>query len=120
MHKSAVIAEAYMICLHFQWLDTIVLNWLTRIYNQGSSRLDQSRPKAYDVLKDFRVKLEYYLYQTYADNIIEQFFNIIIGMAHFAASQMHQICDLIFISFQISRIHYRQSTISKNVWTNLI
>lgn len=62
-----------------QWLDTIVLNWLTRIYNQGSLKIDSNNEKIRKVLKEFRIKLEYYLYDTYAHIIIEQFFNIIIG-----------------------------------------
>lgn len=62
-----------------QWLDTIVLNWLTRIYNQGSLKIDPHNFKIRKVLREFRIKLEYYLYDTYAHIIIEQFFNIIIG-----------------------------------------
>lgn len=62
-----------------QWLDGIVLNWLTRIYNQGSLKIDAHNLKIRKVLKEFRIKLEYYLYDTYAHIIIEQFFNIIIG-----------------------------------------
>lgn len=60
-------------------MDTIVLNWLTRIYNQGSLKIEPQNSKINDVLKEFRVKLEYYLYETYAHIIIDQFFNIIIG-----------------------------------------
>lgn len=63
----------------FQWLDTVVLNWLTRIYNQGSLKIDAQNARVKDVLKEFRVKLEYYLYETYAHIIIDQFFTVIIG-----------------------------------------
>lgn len=63
----------------FQWLDTVVLNWLTRIYNQGSLKIDAHNARVKDVLKEFRVKLEYYLYETYAHIIIDQFFTVIIG-----------------------------------------
>lgn len=62
-----------------QWLDTVVLNWLTRIYNQGSLKIDAQNARVRDVLKEFRVKLEYYLYETYAHIIIDQFFTVIIG-----------------------------------------
>lgn len=62
-----------------QWLDTVVLNWLTRIYNQGSLKIDAHNARVKDVLKEFRVKLEYYLYETYAHIIIDQFFTVIIG-----------------------------------------
>lgn len=64
---------------YFQWLDTIVLKWLTRIYNQGSLKIEYNKERTREVLKDFRIKLEYYLYETYAHIIIDQFFNIIIG-----------------------------------------
>lgn len=63
----------------FQWLDTVVLNWLTRIYNQGSLKIEAHNARVKDVLKEFRVKLEYYLYETYAHIIIDQFFTVIIG-----------------------------------------
>lgn len=55
------------------WLETIVLSWLTRIYD------DQSGERADHMVAHFRVKLSSYLYEKYASTIIEQFFNIIIG-----------------------------------------
>lgn len=62
------------------WLDTVVLNWLTRIYSKdGATTPIQEDPETSVVVKDFKVKLGYYLYETYANTIIEQFFNIIIG-----------------------------------------
>lgn len=67
------------LCKYFQWLDTVVLNWLTRIYNQGSLKIEVHNARVKDVLKEFRVKLEYYLYETYAHIIIDQFFTVIIG-----------------------------------------
>lgn len=57
----------------------MVLNWLTRIYNQGSLKIEAHNVRVKDVLKEFRVKLEYYLYETYAHIIIDQFFTVIIG-----------------------------------------
>lgn len=62
-----------------QWLNTIVLNWLTRIFNQGSLKIDADNSKILKVVHDFRIKLEYFLFDTYAHIIIEQFFDIIIG-----------------------------------------
>lgn len=62
-----------------QWLNTIVLNWLTRIFNQGSLKIDAENSKILKVLHDFRIKLEYFLFDTYAHIVIEQFFDIIIG-----------------------------------------
>lgn len=61
-----------------QWLDSVVLNWLTRIYNQGSLKIEAQNARVKDVLKEFRIKLEYYLYETYAHIIIDQFFTVII------------------------------------------
>lgn len=54
------------------------MNWLTRIFNQGSLKIDECQVNTLAILKDFRVKLEYYLYETYANIIIEQLFDIII------------------------------------------
>lgn len=55
------------------------MNWLTRIYNQGSLKIDSQNEPTKSILNEFRVKLEYYLYETYAHIIVDQFFNIIIG-----------------------------------------
>lgn len=60
------------------WLDTIVVEWLTRIYNNGSSKLDQSNTKMCDSISCFKMKLRYFLNEKYANTIIDQFFNIII------------------------------------------
>lgn len=57
-----------------------MINWLTRIYNQGSLKIEAHNARVRDVLKEFRVKLEYYLYETYAHIIIDQFFTVIIGI----------------------------------------
>lgn len=56
------------------WLDTIVLSWLTRIYDDRSDGV-----RAEELVAHFKVKLTSYLYEKYASGIIEQFFNIIIG-----------------------------------------
>lgn len=58
----------------------MVINWLTRIYNQGSLKIEAHNARVRDVLKEFRVKLVYYLYETYAHIIIDQFFTVIIGI----------------------------------------
>lgn len=60
------------------WLDTIVVEWLTRIYNNGSSKLDQNNTKIVDSINYFKMKLKYFLFEKYANTIIDQFFNIII------------------------------------------
>lgn len=63
----------------FQWLDSIVLSWLTRIFNQGSLKISANDSQITTTIADFKVKLGYYLFETYANIIIDQFFNIIIG-----------------------------------------
>lgn len=60
------------------WLESIVLEWLTRIYNGGSSKIEQSNTKMFDSMNYFKMKLNYFLIEKYANNIIDQFFNIII------------------------------------------
>ncbi|CAD7078540.1 unnamed protein product [Hermetia illucens] len=61
-----------------KWLDTIVINWLTRIFNRGSSKISEGDGYTHNVIENFRIKLSYFLYETYAKLIIDQFFNIII------------------------------------------
>lgn len=61
-----------------KWLDVIVMEWLTRIYNNGFSKVDPSNVKIRDSISYFQMKLKYFLFEKYANIIIEQFFNIII------------------------------------------
>lgn len=67
------------------WLEQNALNWLTHIYNMGSLHITAAETQK--IVNGFKVKLSYYLYETYANTIIDQFFNIIIGkqkkVAHF-------------------------------------
>lgn len=60
------------------WLDTIVMHWLIRIFNNGSSKIDPTNTKIVESVNYFKIKLNNFLYEKYADTIIEQFFNIII------------------------------------------
>jgi anaphase-promoting complex subunit 2 len=60
------------------WLETIIMEWLIRIYNNGSSKIDSSNTKIVDSVHYFKLKLKYFLYEKYANKIIDQFFNIII------------------------------------------
>lgn len=60
------------------WLDTIIMQWLIRIFNNGSSKIDPANTKITESVNYFKMKLNYFLYEKYADTIIEQFFNIII------------------------------------------
>lgn len=61
-----------------KWLEVIVMEWLTRIYNNGSSKIDIVNIKIRDSISYFQMKLKYFLFEKYANIIIEQFFNIII------------------------------------------
>lgn len=56
-----------------------MLNWLTRIFNQGTLKISSNDNHIATIIADFKVKLGYYLIETYANTIIEQFFNIIVG-----------------------------------------
>lgn len=62
----------------FQWLETVVLSWLTRIFSGGSSKSVSLDPKIRDAIFKFKRKLSYYLYETYTNIRISQLFNIII------------------------------------------
>lgn len=103
-----------------QWLDTIVLNWLTRIYNQGSLRVDPQNSRIRKVLKEFRIKLEYFLYDTYAHIIIEQFFNIIIGEFGTEPKQESNGKLISISNLQISPILGQPSMILKYAWRRSI
>ena len=61
-----------------KWLNTIVLQWLTRIYNKGLLQIDECNGRIAEAIKCFHTKLSFYMYEVYANNIIEQFFSIII------------------------------------------
>lgn len=61
-----------------QWLNSVVLNWLTRIYNRGSLSVTETDEKITLAVKNFQIKLNFYLYEVYANTIIDQFFNIIV------------------------------------------
>lgn len=59
-----------------KWLENVILLWLQRIYCQENCALEQD--KIDEILKSFQSKYFYFLYETYANTIIDQFFNIII------------------------------------------
>ncbi|XP_029730420.2 anaphase-promoting complex subunit 2 [Aedes albopictus] len=61
-----------------RWLNTVVLQWLTRIYNRGSLSIGTGNGKIEEAIRNFQTKLSFYLYENYANTIIEQFFGIII------------------------------------------
>ncbi|XP_058836791.1 anaphase-promoting complex subunit 2 [Topomyia yanbarensis] len=61
-----------------RWLNTVVLQWLTRIYNRGSLTIATEDKKIEEAISNFQTKLSFYLYENYANAIIDQFFGIII------------------------------------------
>ncbi|XP_058462481.1 anaphase-promoting complex subunit 2 [Malaya genurostris] len=61
-----------------RWLNTVVLQWLIRIYNRGSLTIAAEDKKIEEAISNFQTKLSFYLYENYANAIIDQFFGIII------------------------------------------
>ncbi|XP_043268898.1 anaphase-promoting complex subunit 2 [Venturia canescens] len=59
------------------WLETVVLSWLTRIFSGGSSKSVTVTERIRTLYK-FKRKLSHYLYETYTRIRIDQLFNIII------------------------------------------
>jgi anaphase-promoting complex subunit 2 len=60
------------------WLETVVMNWLVRIYSGGSSRSMSLDYKVRNAINTFKQKLSYFLYETYTRVRIDQLFNIVI------------------------------------------
>ncbi|XP_014299608.2 anaphase-promoting complex subunit 2 [Microplitis demolitor] len=60
------------------WLETVVLSWLTRIYSGGSSKTESLTENIREAIFKFKRKLSHYLYETYTKIRIEQLFDIII------------------------------------------
>ncbi|XP_052873617.1 anaphase-promoting complex subunit 2 [Anopheles cruzii] len=61
------------------WLNTVVLQWLTRIYNQGSLQVKPEHHSVQKAIDNFQLKLSFYMYENYANTIVNQFFQIIIN-----------------------------------------
>ncbi|KAL5285967.1 ANAPC2 family protein [Megaselia abdita] len=61
-----------------KWLKCVVINWLTRIFNKGHLKIDESNDKLKELIKNFEIKLKFYIYEIYGNVIIDQFFSIII------------------------------------------
>ncbi|XP_055627556.1 anaphase-promoting complex subunit 2 [Toxorhynchites rutilus septentrionalis] len=69
-----------------RWLNTVVLQWLTRIYNRGSLTVSPTNKKIEEAINNFQTKLSFYMYENYANAIIDQFFSIIIDFPMSLAS----------------------------------
>lgn len=55
------------------------MTWLTCIFTEWKSKDDISQEKIPKSVQAFKVKLTYFMYETFAQNVISQFFSIIIG-----------------------------------------
>ncbi|XP_074113852.1 anaphase promoting complex subunit morula [Cotesia typhae] len=60
------------------WLETVVMSWLKRIYSGGSSKTETLSENIREAILKFKRKLSHYLYETYTKIRIEQLFDIII------------------------------------------
>ncbi|EDW61178.1 anaphase-promoting complex subunit 2 isoform X1 [Drosophila virilis] len=60
------------------WINDVVMIWLTSIFTEWKSRDDISQEKIPKSVQAFKVKLTYFMYETFAQNVISQFFSIII------------------------------------------
>lgn len=68
-------------CLLENWLEKVALEWLCRIYQQKSPANENCKSVALEeTYTTIEQKLRHFLCETYARIIIDQFFNIIIGM----------------------------------------
>jgi len=63
----------------FQWMQDTIIVWLITIFNYGNRIINENDFKTKSVIDGFKIKLLYFLYENYANIIIDQFFNIIIG-----------------------------------------
>ncbi|XP_023030784.1 anaphase-promoting complex subunit 2 [Drosophila willistoni] len=60
------------------WLNDVIIVWLTNIFKGWIEKDTHDSIKAPASLQSFKVKLTYFMYETFAQNVISQFFSIII------------------------------------------
>ncbi|XP_033327037.1 anaphase promoting complex subunit morula [Megalopta genalis] len=60
------------------WLETIVMSWLIRVYSGGFSKIISLSDQTRNAINKFKQKLSHFLYETYTRFRIEQLFDIII------------------------------------------
>ncbi|XP_048265921.1 anaphase-promoting complex subunit 2 isoform X2 [Bombus terrestris] len=60
------------------WLETVVMSWLIRIYSGGFSKVVSLTNQTRNAIDKFKQKLSHFLYETYTRFRIEQLFDIII------------------------------------------
>ncbi|XP_035906517.1 anaphase-promoting complex subunit 2 [Anopheles stephensi] len=61
------------------WLNTVVMQWLTRIYNKGSLQIKPEHKCLQRNIAKMQSRLLVYTYDKYANMIVDQFFQIIIN-----------------------------------------
>ncbi|KAH8402264.1 hypothetical protein KR009_010883 [Drosophila setifemur] len=60
------------------WLSDVIMSWLTNIFTEWKSKDDNQDVEVPASVQSFKVKLTYFMYETFAQNVISQFFSIII------------------------------------------
>ncbi|XP_017045172.1 anaphase-promoting complex subunit 2 [Drosophila ficusphila] len=60
------------------WLSDVIMSWLTNIFTEWKSKDSINGQEVPDSVKSFKVKLTYFMYETFAQSVIGQFFSIII------------------------------------------
>ncbi|XP_017070448.1 anaphase-promoting complex subunit 2 [Drosophila eugracilis] len=60
------------------WLSEVIMPWLRNIFTEWKPKDSISDPEVPDSVKSFEVKLTYFMYETFAQSVIGQFFSIII------------------------------------------
>ncbi|EDV56914.1 anaphase-promoting complex subunit 2 [Drosophila erecta] len=60
------------------WLSDVIMSWLTNIFTEWKSKDSIGDIEVPESVKSFKVKLTYFMYETFAQSVIGQFFSIII------------------------------------------
>ncbi|XP_017018674.1 anaphase-promoting complex subunit 2 [Drosophila kikkawai] len=60
------------------WLSDVIMSWLANIFSEWKAKDCMSEDDAPAPVQSFKVKLTYYMYETFAQSVIGQFFSIII------------------------------------------
>ncbi|XP_016992187.1 anaphase-promoting complex subunit 2 [Drosophila rhopaloa] len=60
------------------WLSDVIMSWLTNIFTEWKTKDSISDIEVPESVKSFKVKLTYFMYETFAQSVIGQFFSIII------------------------------------------
>ncbi|EDX08477.1 anaphase-promoting complex subunit 2 [Drosophila simulans] len=60
------------------WLSDVIMSWLTNIFTEWKSKDSINDIEVPESVKSFKVKLTYFMYETFAQSVIGQFFSIII------------------------------------------